>query len=389
MGNITTEAWVIYASRESANALPPAELYKEEFSFSDIGEHEVLAEPIYGCWEANMSHALDRRPIDICRYRKEEKVVIGNAGVVRVLKTGSNVADLKPGDLCIVFCNGIWDEYGFPERILGYDAPQSIGVLAKTTKLHEKQLIKVPEGSAYSLQQWAAFSLRYVTAWANWQRAYGCWQALWAQDFVGVPQVWGWGGGVSLAELALARLFGCEAALMSSSDERLSLIERMDITAIDRRRFRNLHLDDAKYDSDSTYRKTYQEAEEIFLKIVEERTGEKGVSIFVDFIGSPVFRATLKALSRQGIITTAGWKHGMVTSTLRAVECMKWHVHVHTHYAQYKQGVEAVNFAEANGWLPPVLGDDVYDWEDIPVLAHDYRSGKLTTYFPIFSVNPL
>lgn len=386
MANITTEAWVIYASRETSTPLPPAELNREEFSFSEVGEHEVLAEPIYGCWEANMSHALDRRPIDICRYRKEEKVVIGNAGVVRVLKTGSSVENLKTGDLCIVFCNGIWDEYGFPERIMGYDAPQSIGLLAKRTKLHEKQLIKVPEGSAYSLQQWAAFSLRYITAWANWQRAYGCWQALWAQDFIGVPQVWGWGGGVSLAELQLATRFGCKAALMASSDERLSLIERLDITAIDRRQFSNLYLEEEKYDSDSTYRKTYQEAEEIFLEIVDAQTDRKGVSIFVDFIGSPVFRATLKALSRQGIITTAGWKEGMITSTLRAVECMKWHVHVHTHYAQYKQGVEAVNFAEANGWLPPA-GDEVYDWDDIPRLAHDYKNGKLTTYFPIFSVN--
>lgn len=386
MGNITTEAWVIYAAPEDSSSPQPAELRKEEFSFSDIDEHEVLAEPIYGCWEANMTHALERQPIDICRYRGEEKVVIGNAGVVRILKTGSNVSNLKTGDVCIVFCNGLWDEYGFPERILGYDAPHTIGVLAKRIKLHEKQLIKVPEGSPYSLQQWAAFSLRYVTAWANWQRAYGCWTTLWGQDFIGIPQVWAWGGGVSLAELSLARLFGCKAALISSIAERLSLIERMDITPIDRRQFRNLNLDEAKYNSDRAYRKTYQEAEEIFLKIVEEGTGQKGVSIFVDFIGAPVFRATLKALSRQGVITTAGWKQGMITSAVRAIECMKWHVHVHTHYAQYKQGVEAVNFAEANGWLPPV-DDEVFEWENIPVLARDYRNGRLATYFPIFRIN--
>jgi NADPH:quinone reductase-like Zn-dependent oxidoreductase len=386
MGNVTTEAWVIYAAPEGSTSRQPAELKREEFSFSDINEHEVLAEPIYGCWEGNMTHALERRPIDVCRYRGEEKVVIGNAGVVRILKTGSNVSNLKTGDLCIVFCNGIWDEHGFPERILGYDAPHTIGVLAKRMKLHEKQLIKVPEGSPYSLQQWAAFSLRYVTAWANWQRAYGCWKTLGAQDSVSTPKVWGWGGGVSLAELALARRFGCEAALISSIDERLCLIKRMDLTPIDRRQFPNLHLDEAKYNSEPAYRKTYQEAEETFLKIVEERTDQKGVSIFVDFIGAPVFRATLKALSRQGVITTAGWKQGMITSTLRAVECMKWHVHVHTHYARYKQGVEAVNFAEANGWLPPVNGE-AFEWEDIPLLAEDYRNGRLATYFPIFRVN--
>lgn len=386
MGNVTTEAWVIYAASNGSNSHHPAELKKEEFSFSDINEHEVLVEPIYGCWEANMTHALERRPIDICRYRGEEKVVIGNAGVVRVIRTGTKVSNLRKGDLCIVFCNGIWDEYGFPERILGYDAPNTLGVLAKRLKLHEKQLIKVPEGSPYSLQQWAAFSLRYVTAWANWQRAYGCWRTLWAEDSDRRPHVWGWGGGVALAELSLARLFGCEAALISSLDERLCLIERMNLTPIDRRQFSNLNLDEAKYNSEPAYRKTYQEAEEVFLKIVEERTGQKGVSIFVDFIGVPVFRATLKALARQGVITTAGWKQGMTTSTLRAVECMKWHVHVHTHYARYKQGVEAVNFGEANGWVPPV-DNEPFEWKDIPALAEDYRNGRLATYFPIFRVN--
>jgi len=386
MGNVTTEAWVIYAAPDGSTSPQPAELKKEEFSFSDINDHEVLAEPIYGCWEANMTHALERRPIDICRYREEEKVVIGNAGVVRVLKAGSNVSNFKAGDMCIVFCNGIWDEYGFPERILAYDAPHTIGVLAKRMKLNEKQLIKVPEGSPHSLQQWAAFSLRYVTAWANWQRAYGCWTALWGNDFNGVPQVWGWGGGVSLAELSLAMLFGWKAALISSIDERLNLIQRMNIIPIDRRQFPNLNLDEAAYSSNAAYRKTYQEAEDIFLKIVEEETDKKGVSIFVDFIGAPVFRATLKALARQGVITTAGWKQGMITSTIRAVECMKWHVHVHTHYAQYKQGIEAVDFAEANGWLPPVA-DEVFEWENIPLLAQDYRNGKLATYFPIFQVN--
>lgn len=386
MGNITTEAWVIYAAPEGSNSTQPAELRKEEFSFSDIDEHEVLVEPIYGCWEANMTHAMERRPIDICRYRGEERVVIGNAGTVRILRTGSKVSNLKTGDACIVFCNGIWDEYGFPERILGYDAPHSIGVLAKTTKLHEKQLIKVPEGSHYSLQQWAAFSLRYVTAWANWRRAYGCWKTLWDQDFNGTPKVWAWGGGVALAELSLARIFGCETALISSIDERLSLIGRMGITPIDRRQFSDLSLDEAKYNSDRGYRKTYQEAEKTFLKIVEDLTEQKGVSIFIDFIGAPVFRATLKALSRQGVVTTAGWKQGMITSSVRAIECMKWHVHVHTHYAQYKQGVEAVNFGEANGWLPPVE-DKVFEWDDIPELARDYRNGRLATYFPIFRVN--
>ena len=78
-----------------------------------------------------MSHALERRPIDICRQRGEDKVILGNAGVVRALKVHSSVATVKEGDLCLVFCNGVADRFGFPEQILAYDAPGSMGVLAK------------------------------------------------------------------------------------------------------------------------------------------------------------------------------------------------------------------------------------------------------------------
>jgi hypothetical protein len=108
------------------------------------GEDEVLAEPIYGCWEANMAHALERTPIDVCRHRGEAEVVIGNAGVVRILQVGEAVKTVNPGDLCIVFCNGIWDRFGYPEKILADDAPQTIGVLAKRIKLHSRQVIAIP-----------------------------------------------------------------------------------------------------------------------------------------------------------------------------------------------------------------------------------------------------
>ena len=152
--------------------------------------------------------------------------------------------------------------------------------------------------------------------------------------------------------------------------------------------FINLNLDEARYETDAGFRKAYQQAEEAFLSIVKERTQGMGVSIFIDYIGAPVFRATLKALSRLGIITTAGWKKGMKTSAVRAMECIKWHTHVHTHYAPYQQGVESVRFAEDNGWLP-VINSKTYSFDEVPQLAQDYAAGKISTYFPVFRVNQL
>jgi NADPH:quinone reductase-like Zn-dependent oxidoreductase len=121
---------------------------------------------------------------------------------------------------------------------------------------------------------------------------------------------------------------------------------------------------------------------------VKEKTGGSGVSIFVDLIGLPVFIATVKALGRRGVVTTAGWKLGMKTSVIRAIECINRHIHVYTHYARYSQGLAAVRFAEANGWMP-ILDDKTYGWDEIPQLARDYSEGKVNTYFPVFQINPV
>lgn len=384
MGSITTEAWVIH---RGSGQPEPAELKRESYSFPDIGEDEVLAEPLYGCWEGNMTHAVERRPVDICRQREEERVVIGNAGVVRVLRTGAAVRQFAEGDLCLVFCNGIWDERGYPKKIYAYDAPHTVGLLARRVKLHERQLIHIPPASKYSLPQWAAFSLRYITAWANWKLAYGC--ARLQSDGSDAPTfVWGWGGGVALAEVTLAAKAGCEVALISSNDERLRLMEALGVRPVDRRQFSGLDFDQERYRADAAYKKAYQAAEDAFLEIVRENTRGRGVSVFVDFIGLPVYRATLKALARPGVITTAGWKEGMNLSCVRAIECMNWHTHVHTHYARYPEGLEAVRYGEEHDWMP-VVGEEVYPWEEIPLLARRHAEGSLSTYFPIFQINAL
>ncbi|HEX7839074.1 MAG TPA: zinc-binding dehydrogenase, partial [Kofleriaceae bacterium] len=236
----------------------------------------------------------------------------------------------------------------------------------------------------------AAFSLRYVTAWANWRVAYGCWNVQMSDESMPAPFVWAWGGGTAFAEADLARLHGCRAAMMSSNPERLAMIARAGIEPIDRREFADLSFDETKYASDSKYRKAYQAAEAAFLKKVKEVTGGYGVSIFVDHIGTPVTRATLKALARQGVIATAGWKHGMVTTSMRAIECIQRHVHVHTHYARRSEARAAMLAAESMGWMPPIgETETVVEWNDIPKLAEAYAAERVDSYFPVFRVNPV
>ena len=381
---VKTDAWVLHAGEKGA---PPkrTQLVRETFEFADPGPEEALVTPLFGCMEGNMGHALDRKPIDIALARNEPKVVIGNAGVVRVDKCGAKVTTCKPGDTAILFCNGDPDEYGYPRRIFAYDTPGTIGMLAKQTKLHQKAIIPIPNKSKHSLEQWAAFSLRYCTAWSNWELAYGTLRLLLTPAELPNPQVWAWGGGVSLGTLVLAKRYGCDVTQMASTDEHLKTIESQGVRPIDRREFKDLYYDKQRFKADKEYTDKYLAAENAFMAKVNEITGGKGVNIFVDYVGAPVLRATLKALGREGVITTAGWKEGMMIELVRATECIARHQHINTHYARYEQGLAAVEFGEKNDWMPPV-DHRVYGFDEVPQMFEDYKADKLG-WFPVFRVN--
>jgi len=380
-----TTAWVLRKGEDDGK---PGHLEQDEVTLPELGESDCLVESIYGCWEGNMGHACSRKPIDICRQRGEDFVVIGNAGVVRILETGDRVTTVKKGDFALLFCIGSRDKWGYPRTIFGYDAVGTIGLLAKRTVCREYQVIPVPDTSRHSLKQWAAFSLRYITAWSNWHQAYGCWRVQMGVEDCPSPYVWGWGGGVTWAELTLAKYSGAKVSMISGNPKRLRAIARAGMNPIDRRNFINLDYNTQRYRNDPEYKKKYLESEQIFLRTVQETTNGVGVSIFLDYVGSPVTRATIKALSRQGLVSTAGWKEGMKISLVRAIECINRHTHVHTHYARYAQGRAAVQFAENTGWMPDDISEmDVYAFDEVPTLRQDYDAGKSSTYFPIYEVN--
>ena len=69
---------------------------------------------------------------------------------------------------------------------------------------------------------------------------------------------------------------------------------------------------------------------------------------------------------------------------MRAIECIDRHQHVHTHYARYPEGVQAVNFAVANEWLP-IVDERIYTYDEIPEMARDYDAGRFT-YFPVYKI---
>jgi hypothetical protein len=91
------------------------------------------------------------------------------------------------------------------------------------------------------------------------------------------------------------------------------------------------------------------------------------------------------ALAREGVITTAVWKAGMVLSHMRAIECIQRHQHINTHFARRADAIEAMAFAEESGWMP-VIDEPIVPFERLPELAQRYESG-VAGLFPVYSVN--
>lgn len=381
---MTTEAWII----EKGNGVNEyGKLLPHHVDVALPGPEEIIVAPLYGCLEANLIHAIQRIPIDVCKQRNEAFVVPGNACVAKVMQVGEKVSHVKPGDLCMGFGISTADYYGYPVTVIGYDAPNVSGSLAKRVLMQQHQMIPLPSDTKFSLKQWAAFSARYVSAWSNWKVAYRCWKSQMENINPSEHFVCGWGGGVSLAQLQLAKLEGFQTIMIASKQSRLDHIEQHGIIPLNRRTFPDLTFHPGKYYKDEAFRDAYKKSEKIFLEQLYQITQGKMIDIFIENIGQPVYRATVKALARQAVISTCGWKMGMEISYLRALECISRHIHVHTHYATYNDVVEAMAFAEKTGWIPDIVSEKVYLWDDIPSLCDAYIKEEIDSYFPVFEIN--
>ncbi|KML56873.1 zinc-binding dehydrogenase [Burkholderia theae] len=384
---IKTDAWVLYAGPEPSKKQAPVagELRRETFEFSDLEADEVLVEPLYGSWEANLDHALSRNPVDICRQRREDKIVLGNGALVRIVERGRGVKTLKEGEICMVMPFGKRDEYGFAELVYAYDAPGTIGVMAQRTKMRADNLVAVPTDSRHSLLQWATYG-RYFTAWDNWKVASACWRSQLPDVDPADYLVFGWGGGTTLAELQLAKREGFRVAMTASNDRRLEELAKLGITPVDRRKFPNLAYDEERYKTDPEYQASYRESERVFAETIAELSGGRGVAIFLDNLGGALYRSTMRVVGRTGIVTTVGWKTGMRLWNLRATECINRRLHIHTHAWRYDDSITIRDFQETSGWIGEEP-TEIFDFDEVPKLASDYLNGKIQTYFPIYRIN--
>lgn len=376
-----TDAWILRRGTDGAPR-QRGELERTTVELPPLPDDRVLVETLYGSWEGNMTHALNRDPIDVCRRFGQDMIVLGNSGVVRVLSVGKGVDGVKEGTVCIFQPIGKEDEWGYVLTVTAFDEPHTMGCLAARFHVRPSQLVPVPDGTDIAPSQWASFPVRYATAWSNWRVADGAWRLQMPDLPPDRVHVWAWGGGVAFGELILARQKGYRTAMLYTGAEREQMIREAGITPVDRSQFPELTVDPP--DTNRKALVQYLKSERTFLRIVDELTNGDRVSIFIDNIGGPLMAPTLRALGRQGVVATSGWKQGLDVRFNRALACISRHMFIHTHACPLHEGLDAFDHAIRTGWVP-LRQNYIYGWDEIPRLADDHAAGRIASYFPTFA----
>jgi NADPH:quinone reductase-like Zn-dependent oxidoreductase len=234
---------------------------------------------------------------DLVGFRHAFPHILGADGAGIVESVGDAVTRVKPGDRVMLnpgtwcghcdFCldgeQSLCDNY----RLLGEHLP---GTLAEAILVPEANCERLPEGVAWS--EAAAFPLSFLTAW----RMLVTKARLQAGETV---FIWGIGGGVALASLAIAKLLGARTIVTSSSDEKLARARALGAS------------------------ETINHRTQDVVKETRRFTDRRGAHVVVDTVGRATWEQSLKVIARAGRLVTCGGTSGHELMT--DVRRLFWH----------------------------------------------------------------
>lgn len=281
-----------------------------------MGPTDVLVEVLFAAAEHNILHAALASPINIAELRGGE-MVPGNCAVFHVLEVGTQVARFKPGDIAISHCNGGPDRFGFPNRIWGYDAEDSVGWYAKHAVVGEWQLIPAPLSCGLSIEEITALPLRAPTAYYMWKRALAVLRSGIPEEALPKLNVLTFGGGVSECFAMLAKSQGHDVWYCAGSPHRRADMERLGIGTIDQMAFSRF----GSPDDVSAFR--------AHLRGI----APGGIHIVADMFRGPTYNAGLAVMARGGVNVSAGWQLGKDVQHDSAQLSVRQLTLLHTHYA--------------------------------------------------------
>lgn len=224
--------------------------------------------------------------------------ILGADGAGVVESVGANVTRVEPGDRVLINPGvSCYDcepcrrgEHSLCVRysLLGEHLP---GTLAEYVIVPEVNVARIP-GLPVTMPEisWAeaaGFSLATLTAWRMLMTR--------ARVQAGeVVLIWGIGGGVALASLAVAKLAGAFVIVTSSSDRKLAVAKEMG--------------------ADAAWNHSVLDVPREVRKLTEKR----GADVVVDNVGESTWQMSLKALGKGGRLVTCGGTSGpMVVTDVR------------------------------------------------------------------------
>ncbi len=200
------------------------------------------------------------------------------AGTVE--KVGSAVTKFKPGERVIVNpslscghcmqCDSNRHQLCPQWGLLG---ETSDGGCCEYIAVEQRQLYHL--APSISFEQAACIPVAFVTAW----------QMLVKKAAIQPGQtilIHGAGSGVSVASIQIAKMFGLQVYVTSSSEEKLSRAK-----SLGAHRFINT-------------------SKESFRDAVRNLTGKQGVDVVVDHVGEPTFSDSVRSLKRGGVLVSCG-----------------------------------------------------------------------------------
>jgi len=229
--------------------------------------------------------------------------ILGADGAGVVEEAGPRASRVRPGDrvminpgiscyrcdACLAGEHSQCDSFG----LLGEHRPGTIG---EYVVVPEQNLLHVPElPDSHAELSWteaAAFSLVTLTAWRMLRTK--------ARVQEGeTVLIWGIGGGVSSAALAIAKLLGASVFVTSSSNTKLATARELG--------------------ADVTLNHVRQDV----VKEVRALTDKRGVDVVVENVGEATWERSLRLLARGGRLVTCGATTGPRVSV--DVRKMFWH----------------------------------------------------------------
>jgi NADPH:quinone reductase-like Zn-dependent oxidoreductase len=213
--------------------------------------------------------------------------ILGSDGAGVVDATGPDVTTVRPGDSVLInpgvschdceFCRAGDHSMCVKYSVLGEHLP---GTMAEYVVVPEHNVAPIPRVEPpLTWGEAAAYSLVTLTAW----RMVVTRARVRAGEWV---LVWGIGGGVALAALAIAKLQGARVIATSSSDAKLAEARKLGADV------------------------TLNHARQSVAQEARALTDRRGVDVVVDNVGEATWDESVRALAKGGRLVTCGGTTG-------------------------------------------------------------------------------